>query len=448
MPSVSTDWHPTSWQALPARQQPAYPDPAAVEQVLADLAALPPLVTSWEIERLKTMLAEAAAGRRFVLQGGDCAEQFEECRPGIIADRLKIILQMSLALVYGLRLPVVRIGRFAGQYAKPRSAPTETRGGLTLPSYRGDIINRPGFSEAERTPDPNRLRDAYTYSALTLNHVRALAEGGFADLNHPENWNLDFAQHALLADEYHRMVQAIRDAIDFMEVVTDAPLGNLERVEFFTSHEALHLLYEQALTHYVEHQGRTYNLSTHFPWVGKRTAQIEEAHVEYVRGLANPIGVKVGPDLSPAALCDLIRLLDPDEEPGRLTLIHRFGVDAIESCLPPLIDAVQRSGRTVLWMCDPMHGNTLKTELGIKTRRFEHIVGELEVAFDVHSAMGSWLGGVHFELTGENVTECLGGARGLEEADLERAYKSVVDPRLNNEQALEMALRIVRKRRG
>ncbi len=448
MPSlIHAPWHPASWQERPARQQPEYPDPVAVERVLAELSSLPPLVTAWEIERLKTMLAEAAAGRRFVLQGGDCAERFEECRPDLIADRLKILLQMSLALVYGLRLPVVRIGRFAGQYAKPRSSPTETRGGLTLPSYRGDLVNRPGFSVPERTPDPKRLREAYTYSVLTLNYVRALTEGGFADLNHPENWNLDFARHDALADEYHRMVRAIRDAIDFMEVVTDAPLGDLERVEFFTSHEALHLRFEQAMTRFVHPQGRTYNLSTHFPWIGKRTAHPDEAHVEYARGLANPIGLKVGPDLSPSMLMDLIRILDPDEEPGRLTLIHRFGVEAIEACLPPLIDAVQRSGRTVLWMCDPMHGNTLTTDLGIKTRHFEHIVGELERAFDIHGAMGSRLGGVHFELTGENVTECLGGARGLEETDLERAYKSVVDPRLNNEQALEMALRIVRKRR-
>lgn len=438
-------WHPGSWRSRPALQQPAYPDAAALEAVLARLALLPPLVTSWEVDRLRTQLAEAAHGRRFLLQGGDCAERFDDCSADGIANRLKILLQMSLVLIHGLRLPVVRVGRIAGQYAKPRSSDEEARDGTTLPSYRGDIINGPGFTLADRTPDPRRMLEAYSRSGLTLNFVRALTEGGFADLHHPEYWDLDFVQHSPLASEYRAIVAAIDDALRFMETVSTAPRSDLERVEFFTSHEALLLPYEEALTRHVPHRKGAYNLSTHFPWIGMRTADPEGAHVEYARGLVNPVAVKVGPALSPSTLIDLIEALDPDETPGRLTLITRFGVDRIEDGLPPLIRAVQATGRTVLWCADPMHGNTETSALGRKTRRFENILGEMELAFDIHAAMGSHLGGVHFELTGEDVTECTGGARGLSDADLERAYKSEVDPRLNSEQALEMAFSITRK---
>ena len=445
---LPTTWHPASWRDRDVRQLPDYPDEAAVAAVQRELAGLPPLVTAWEVERLKQQLAAAAAGRRFVLQGGDCAERFEECRPDIIANRLKVLLQMSLALVYGLRRPIVRIGRFGGQYAKPRSADLEAVDGVELPSFRGDIINGPGFTEAERRPDPRRMRTAYTHAALTLNYIRALSEGGFADLNHPEHWQLDFVQQSPLALEYGHMVEAIRDAIEFMEVVADVPMNDLERVTFYASHEALLLPYEEALTRTDTEVGRPYDQSTHFPWIGMRTAQPDGAHVEFARGIANPIGVKVGPAMTAAWLRDLIGLLNPDGEPGRLTLIHRFGAEGIETHLPPLIEAVQATGTAVLWIADPMHGNTMTTEQGIKTRRFDHIVGELDLAFDIHERMGSRLGGVHFELTGENVTECLGGASGLVEGDLERAYKSVVDPRLNYEQALEMALRIVHRARG
>ncbi|GIV60610.1 MAG: phospho-2-dehydro-3-deoxyheptonate aldolase [Rhodothermaceae bacterium] len=444
VPSVR-DWHPASWRDREALQQPDYEDTEALETVRAHLAALPPLVTSWEVERLKQQLAEAAAGRRFLLQGGDCAERFDECSAAVITNRLKVLLQMSLVLVYGLRLPIVRVGRLAGQYAKPRSADVETRNGRSLPSYRGDIINGPGFSADERRPDPRRMLEAYSRSALTLNFIRALAEGGFADLHHPEYWDLDFVQHSPLAADYRHIVDAIAEAIRFMETVSDAPLHALERVTFYTSHEALLLPYEEALTRFVAHRPGAYNLSTHFPWIGMRTAQPDGAHVEYARGIANPIGLKVGPDMTPSWLCDLLDRLNPDDEPGRLTLITRFGANRIGDCLPPLIEAVRATGRMVLWCCDPMHGNTETTESGLKTRRFENILAELEQAFDIHAAMGTHLGGVHFELTGEDVTECIGGARGLDEADLERAYKSHVDPRLNGEQALEMAFRIVRK---
>lgn len=443
---AATNWHPASWKNKTVRQQPDYADEDALQAVLEQLASLPPLVNSWEIQRLKRQLAAAACGRGFLLQGGDCAERFDECRPDIIARRLKVLLQMSLVLVYGLKAPVVRVGRFAGQYAKPRSSPVQQRNGTTLPSYRGDIINRPAFTESARRPDPRSMLRAYNRSALTLNFVRSLIDGGFTDLHHPEYWDLDFISHSPLAAEYQDIVKAVGDAMTFVEAVSDQPLAEW-RSEFYTSHEALLLAYEQAQTREVPHNPGWYNLTTHMPWIGMRTAQLESAHVEYCRGLSNPIGIKVGPSMTPSGLADLIGVLSPEDDPGRITLITRFGADQIEDALPPLIRAVQATGRTVLWCADPMHGNTEVTPSGRKTRRFENILAELEQAFDIHAAMGSRLGGVHFELTAENVTECVGGARKLNESDLERAYKSHVDPRLNGEQALEMAFCIVRKRR-
>jgi 3-deoxy-7-phosphoheptulonate synthase len=445
MPTTSTtDWTPTSWRSRNALQQPTYPDDDALASMLDHLASLPPLVTSWEVEDLKSELARAAQGERFLLQGGECAESFADCTADVITKRLKIMLQMSLILTYGLNKRVVRVGRFAGQYAKPRSSDTETRNGQTLPSYRGDIINSPAFNEAARVPDPQRLKRAYAKSSLTLNLVRGLAEGGFADMRHPEYWDLDFMQHSPLADEYHALVDAIEDSLDFMTAVSGSNLDELERAKFFISHEALLLPYEEAHTRTVPHNPGYYNLGTHLPWIGKRTNQPNGAHVEYARGIENPLGLKVGPNMTPSDLKTLVRTLDPNDDPGRLTLITRFGVDHIADRLPALLDAVQSTGTTVLWICDPMHGNTEKTSTGLKTRRFDNILGELEQAFEIHNAHGSHLGGVHFQLTGEDVTECIGGARGLAEADLERAYKSHVDPRLNYEQALEMAFSIVR----
>ncbi len=444
----ATDWSPASWQTKEVLQQPDYPDPTVLEAVLTQLAASPPLVTSWEVETLRAHLAEASYGRRFLLQGGDCAERFAECRADVITNRLKILLKMSVVLIYGLKTPVVRVGRFAGQYAKPRSAQMETRDGLTLPSYRGDNINAPEFTPEARRPNPKRLLQAYSCSAMTLNFVRALADGGFADLHHTEYWDLEFAEQSPLAGEYQAIITAINEALRFAETVSEGPIIGLGRVDFYTSHEALHLSYEQALTRTVPRRPGIYNLSTHFPWIGKRTAHLDGAHVEYARGIRNPIGLKVGPGLSPSDLVSLIDYLNPNDEPGRLTLITRFGVDRIETDLPPLLEAVEAAGKTVLWCCDPMHGNTEMTRTGFKTRRFDKVLGELELAFDIHAAMHTNLGGVHFELTGEDVTECIGGARGLSEADLERAYHSPVDPRLNAEQALEMALRIVRKYKG
>jgi len=442
------DWHPSSWHRRDALQQPTYADEEALQTVLDHVASLPPLVTSWEVENLKSNLAKAEHGERFLLQGGECAETFADCTANVITSRLKILMQMSLVLTYGLNTQIVRVGRFAGQYAKPRSSDTETRDGTTLPSYRGDIINDPAFEAEAREPDPQRMVRAYTKSGLTLNLVRSLTEGGFADLRHPEYWDLQFMDHSPLADEYYAMINAIEDTLGFLEAVTDRKMDAIERVTFYTSHEALLLPYEEAVTREVPHKDGHFNLGTHFPWIGKRTNQPENAHVEYVRGIQNPLGLKVGPDMTPSDLMTLIRRLDPNDEPGRLTLITRFGVDAIGDRLPSLINAVQDAGRSVLWICDPMHGNTEKTASGVKTRRFSNILGELEQAFEVHAAEGSTLGGVHFELTGENVTECIGGARGLEEADLEQAYKSHVDPRLNYEQALEIAFSIVRKVRN
>jgi len=442
------DWAPDSWQQREALQQPDYPDRDAVDAIVAQIAALPPLVTSWEIEALRGQIAEAVAGDRFLLHGGDCAEVFSECSSEIVANKLKILLQMSLVLVHGMNTRITRIGRLAGQYAKPRSSATETRDGVTLPTYRGDLVNRPEFDAAARLPDPLNMLRGYTRAALTQNFVRALVESGFADLHHPENWDLDFMDMAPMATEYRRIVGEIGRALHFMETVTGRQAGDSGRVDFFTSHEALLLPYEQAQTRRPPKRSGWYNLSTHFPWLGARTVDPAGAHVEYLRGIRNPLGVKVGPDMTVERLGELLGLLDPDSEAGRLVLIHRFGVAAIDDKLPPLIEAVQRSGHPVLWISDPMHGNTRTTADGLKTRRFDDILGELEQAFDIHRRCGSRLGGVHFELTGDNVTECVGGARGLAEADLHRAYRTQVDPRLNYEQALEMALLIARRGDG
>lgn len=426
-------------------QKVAYPDARAVEEVVERLARLPPLVTSWEVETLKGLLAEAARGERFLLQGGDCCETFDDCRSDAITSKLKILLKMSFILISGCRQRVIRVGRFAGQYAKPRSAETETRDGLTLPCYRGDLINRRGFTPEERTPDPHLMLRGYERAALTLNFVRALVDGGFADFRHPELWDLDFVNHSAHSAEYRAIIDSLAGSIRFLETVAGRPLTELSRAEFFASHEGLHLPYEQAQTRRVPRRTGWYNLSTHLPWIGERTRKLDGAHVEYFRGIANPIGVKIGPSMDPAELLALCDVLNPQNEPGRLTVIHRFGAGRIENCLPPLVETLLRAGKQVLWCCDPMHGNTISTQSGLKTRHFDDILCELDHAFDIHGRTGSVLGGVHFELTGENVTECTGGARGLSEEDLATAYHSDIDPRLNYEQAMEMALLIARR---
>src|SRR3569833_308335 len=441
-------WTPASWQKCAALQQPHYEDADELARATAQLAALPPLVTSWEVLALKQALAEAQEGERFLLQGGDCAESFADCTSPVISNRLKVLLQMSLVLVHGLKKPVLRVGRFAGQYAKPRSADTETRDGISLPSFRGDVVNGPAFTAEARRADPQRLIQAHAHSALTMNFVRALIDGGFADLHHPEYWDLAWVEHSPLADENTRMVASIGDSLRFMETLAGQSISSYSRVDFYTSHEALLLHYEEALTRQVPRQDGWFNLSTHFPWIGMRTAALDGAHTEYFRGIRNPIAVKVGPTVQPDDLRRLIDELNPNEEPGRLTLIHRMGNDKIATQLQPLLEAVKRDGRRVLWVADPMHGNTESTSNGYKPRRFDNIRGELDQAFDIHAAAGTRLGGVHLELTGEDVTECMGGARDLSESDLKRAYKSMVDPRLNYEQSLELAMLIVRKSEG
>lgn len=442
-----SEWHPRTWRDKPALQQATYPDEAALAAALAQMAKLPPLVTSWEIENLKSELARASRGEAFLLQGGDCAESFDDCGAETIAAKLKILMQMSLVLVHGTRLPVVRVGRIAGQYAKPRSADTETREGVTLPAYRGDLVNRTEFTPADRIPDPQLLLRGYERAALTLNFIRALAEGGFADLHHPEYWDLSFAEHSTRGKEYEQIVESIREHLSFMEAVTGVDVSKLKRVDIFTSHEGLSLPYEEAQTRQVPRREGWYNLSTHLPWIGMRTAQLEGAHLEFHRGIRNPIGIKVGDGMTAEWLTELLNVLSPDNEPGRVMLIHRMGAGKVEQVLPPLIEMVQKSGKNVLWVSDPMHGNTETTADGIKTRRFDNILSELDSAFDVHTRMGTILGGVHFELTGDDVTECIGGARGLDAEGLKRAYKSLVDPRLNYEQALEMAMQIARRLR-
>jgi 3-deoxy-7-phosphoheptulonate synthase len=441
---ASSEWSPNSWMTRPAQQQPTYADQAVLARVVEEIGRLPPLVTSWEIEQLRSQLARAARGDAFVLQGGDCAESFDDCRSDPIAAKLKILLQMSLVLVHGTRKPVVRIGRIAGQYAKPRSADVETRGGVTLPAYRGDIINRDGFTASDREPDPWLMLRAYERAGLTLNFIRALVEGGFADLHHPEYWDMSFAVGTPNAAQYQRIADSIRESLDFVSAITGVESEVLRRVDLYTSHEALALHYEQAQTRQVPRRPGWYNLSTHFPWIGMRTAQLDGAHVEFHRGIRNPLGIKIGPAMTTDWLIGLLDALDPERQPGRITLIHRMGATQVRTKLPALVEAVRRAGREVLWICDPMHGNTETTVGGIKTRRFDKIVDELEQSFVLHTELGSRLGGVHIELTGENVTECTGGARGLSETDLERAYKTRVDPRLNYEQALECAMRIAR----
>ena len=443
-PEITT-WHPASWTTRKAQQQPQYGDAATLEAAVGQLSKLPPIVVSWEIEALRERIAAAQRGEQFLLQAGDCAESFAECESDRIAKQLKVILQVSLVLLHGLKRPVIRVGRMAGQYAKPRSADTETRNGVTLPCYRGDIINRPEFTAEARAADPQLLLRGYERAALTLNFVRALIDGGFADLHHPEYWDLGFLRHSPLKVAYENIVKSIGDSLDFFESLTGGPVHEASRVDFYASHEGLHLLYEQAQTRFIPRSKNWYNLSTHMPWIGMRTAQLDGAHVEYFRGIANPIGVKVGAAMDSEWLQGLVTTLNPQNQPGRLTLIHRFGAKEIEKSLPRLIQGVRETGQTVLWVCDPMHGNTETTVGGYKTRRLENIQKELELAFEVHAANGSNLGGVHLEMTGEDVTECTGGARGLSDADLARAYRSQVDPRLNYEQALELGMMIAER---
>lgn len=439
-------WNPDSWKDKPYAQDVAYEDPNALEGVLEKLRSLPPLVTSWEVEKLKGLVAEAQAGKRFLLQGGDCAETLADCRPAIIANKLKILLQMSLVLIHAGKKPVIRVARIAGQYAKPRSNPTETQDGVRLPSYFGDLVNRPEFTAEARRADPRALLHGYTHAAMTLNFVRSLSAAGFADIHHPEYWDLGFFQRADLPDElrieYERTTEKLGEALRFMEALGEGSVDELSRVDFYTSHEGLNLHYESVQTRRVPRREGNYLLTTHMPWIGERTRALDGAHVEFFRGVENVVGVKLGPKVDPYDAVKLFTALSPTNEAGKLVAITRMGASNVEKALPPLIEAVRKANRRVLWVCDPMHGNGITTGTGLKTRSFDDILTEIELSFAVHRKVGSALGGVHFELTGEDVTECIGG--GLTEADLDKRYLSVCDPRLNYAQALEMAFRVGR----
>ncbi|MEL6796877.1 MAG: 3-deoxy-7-phosphoheptulonate synthase class II [Planctomycetota bacterium] len=447
----SADWTPSSWKTRLDPQQVLYTDRDAVERATAKLASLPPLVTSWEIDSLRDKIAAAQRGESFLLQGGDCAEKLDDCRPEPITSRLKILLQMSLVLVHGLGRPVVRVGRFAGQYAKPRSSKTETKQidgqPVELPSYFGDLVNRDEFTPEARTPDPHLMVRGYQHAAMTINFIRALIDGGFADLHHPEYWDLSFMGSAKLEpplrEQYQKMSRELAGALKFMENLGEKTVDDLTRVDFYTSHEGLNLLYESAQTREVPRKTGFYNLTTHLPWIGERTRDIDGAHVEYFRGIRNPVGIKLGPAADGDTVSALLDRLNPTNEPGRAVLIVRMGAEHVETNLGPLIQSI--GDRTVLWASDPMHGNTRSTSSGRKTRSVDDIRTELEASIDIHSRLGTHLGGVHLELTGEDVTECIGGAADITEDQLDSNYATALDPRLNYQQALELAFLLANK---
>ena len=434
-------WSPGSWRAKPIQQAPSYPDEARLTAAEGNLASYPPLVFAGEVRQLRSSLAGAAAGRAFVLQGGDCAESFAGFAADPIRDTFRVLLQMAVVLTFGASLPVVKLGRMAGQYAKPRSAPDETRAGETLPSYRGDIVNGPVFNVADRTPDPARMEQAYFRAAGTLNLLRAFAGGGYADLHEVHRWNLGFVENSPLAGRYSNLAGRIDETIAFMRAcgIDSRNTPHLRETDFYTSHEALLLPYEQALTRVDSLTGETYACSAHFLWVGDRTRQPEGAHIEFLRGVRNPIGLKVGPTTTADGLRRLMDVLHPAGEPGRLTIISRMGAEKVRELLPKLAHAVREDGRPVVWLCDPMHGNTTTTPGHVKTRSFGDILQEVRGFFDVHATEGSWAGGIHVEMTGQDVTECTGGAHQLTEADLGVRYETFCDPRLNAGQSLELA---------
>ena len=434
-------WSPESWRNMPIRQVPEYPDQAALAAMEAKIARFPPLVFAGEARRLKASLARAGDGQAFVLQGGDCAESFGDFTANIIRDTFRVLLQMAVVLTFGGALPVVKLGRMAGQFAKPRSSDNETRDGVTLPSYRGDIINGPDFDPASRIPDPSRMEFAYMQSAGTLNMLRAFSTGGYADLHQVHRWNLGFVERSPLAERYADLATRIDQTLAFMQACGMSDLPQVRETEFYTSHESLLLPYEQSMTRVDSTSGDWYACSAHFLWIGDRTRQPDGAHVEFLRGVKNPIGMKVGPSMDADELVRLTEILNPSNEKGRLTLISRMGADKVEAKLAPLVRAVTRAGRNVVWICDPMHGNTT-TVAGYKTRPFDAIISEVRGFFDVHEAEGSFAGGVHVEMTGSDVTECLGGAHKLSETDLSANYATSCDPRLNAEQSLELAFLI------
>jgi 3-deoxy-7-phosphoheptulonate synthase len=434
-------WSPSSWRNKTIAQVPVYPDGEALARIETRLKTYPPLVFAGEARNLKRNLADVAEGRAFLMQGGDCAESFAEFHPDNIRDTFRVILQMAVVLTFAGAMPVVKVGRIAGQFAKPRSADTEVQDGVELPSYRGDIINAAPFDEASRKPDPERMIQAYGQAAATLNLIRAFAQGGYADLHNVHRWNLGFIAGSPAGDRYAALANRISETLEFMEAcgITPDSAPQLRTTEFYTSHEALLLGYEQAMTRIDSTTGDWYDTSAHLLWIGDRTRQPDSAHVEFARGIRNPIAVKCGPSLSNDDLIRLCDALNPSNEPGRLTLIARFGADKVEEQLPRLLRAIKREGRVVVWSCDPMHGNTVKSASGLKTRPFDRVLKEVQTFFQVHRAEGTHAGGVHLELTGQNVTECTGGAAAITDADLSSRYHTHCDPRLNANQALELA---------
>jgi 3-deoxy-7-phosphoheptulonate synthase len=438
---MSKSWSIDSWRNLPIKQVPTYPDAQALKAVEQELGSYPPLVFAGEARALKEKLGEVAEGNAFLLQGGDCAESFKEFHPNNIRDTFKVMLQMAVVLTYGAACPVVKVGRMAGQFAKPRSSDTEVINGVELPSYRGDVVNGIEFTEEARIPDPQRQIRAYNQSAATLNLLRAFAQGGFADLTKIHRWNLSFVDGSPAGERYSKLTTQIDEAVAFMEAcgITAESAPQLRETDFYTSHEALLLGYEQALTRQDSLTGEWYDCSAHMLWIGDRTRQADHAHVEFLRGVKNPIGMKCGPSMDEDDLIRLIDILNPQNEAGRLTLIARMGADKVFDHLPRLVKRVKAEGRKVVWSCDPMHGNTIKASSGYKTRPFDAILSEVKNFFDVHKAEGTHAGGVHFEMTGSDVTECIGGAREVTEDALSDRYHTHCDPRLNGGQALELA---------
>jgi len=438
---MAEKWTPSSWRQKPIKQVPAYPNPEALAEVETRLRRYPPLVFAGEARRLKAMLAGVAQGHGFLLQGGDCAESFAEFHPDNIRDLFRVLLQMSVVLTYGAACPVVKLGRMAGQFAKPRSADSETIDGVTLPAYRGDSVNAMEFTPEARTPDPERLVQSYNQSAATLNLLRAFAQGGYADLHKVHQWNLSFVAASPTGERYRDMANRLDETLAFMAAcgLTSETTPQIRETDFFTSHEALLLNYEQSMTRVDSTTGDWYDTSAHMVWVGERTREVDGAHVEFLRGVGNPIGVKIGPNASGDDLLRLCDRLNPANEAGRLTVITRFGAASVERLLPPLVRAIRREGRAVVWVCDPVHGNTVKSSTGYKTRHFDQVLAEVTGFFAVHRGEGTHAGGVHLELTGRDVTECVGGAQAITEAHLADRYHTHCDPRLNAKQALELA---------
>ena len=447
--SAEKEWNKTSWRDFEALQQPKWPNQESVDKVLADLTHLPPLVFAGEIRSLKAQLAKAVTGEAFLLQGGDCSEEFAQVSAPKIRDMLRVLLQMSVVLTYAGGKPIIKVGRIAGQFAKPRSADTETIDGIELPSYRGDMVNCAEFAKGPRTPNPKYMLKGYNMAASTLNLLRAFTRGGFGSLHRVQAWNQEFVAHSPMGRSYDRLARQIDQTIKFMETIgiaADNPL--IEQTQLFTSHEALLLQYEESMTRQDSTTGGWYDCSAHMVWIGERTRQVDGAHVEFLRGVLNPIGIKVGPTNDPDDIKRLLEKLNPENEAGRITLITRLGVKGVETSLPPLLREMKREGHNIVWTCDPMHANTYTAASGLKTRNFNDILSELTSFFNIHSSEGTIPGGVHFEMTGENVTECTGGAHNIVDAELSKNYLTTCDPRLNAEQSLEVAFQIADMIRG